>query len=205
MSVRSHRLSPHLLGRHVTGRAEDEPGARKARAMAARDESRGADRSARSRSRGSSRAVVRQEDVLRLDVPVDDAARVRGREPVCDLARDLGGARRSEGPRAQPVGEVLSLEELGDRVRRPRCRPCRGWRGCSDGSARRRARLAVEPGQGFRVVRRGLGQDLEGDLATQRPSRAGRLRPSASTERSEDLVGPSRSPGDKAKRGEEYR
>ena len=62
-------------------------------------------------------AIVGQKDVLRLDVAVNDSHGVRGAEPVRNLRCDLRGARRREGPRLEPLGQRLALQQLRDRVR----------------------------------------------------------------------------------------
>jgi len=64
-------------------------------------------------------AVLREKDVLRLDVAVDDPARVRGGEDVeqavGDLHRLLDGHAAAEATRARVGG--LALEELHDEER----------------------------------------------------------------------------------------
>ncbi len=90
-----HAAAGHLLGRHVAERAEHDPlrGMRDRRAVG------GNLRALEPLQREAEvqnlyRAVRRQEDVLRLQVTVDHAARVRSRQAVGD------GRRRSERPRA---------------------------------------------------------------------------------------------------------
>ena len=69
-------------------------------------------------STGSS--VRREEDVVRLQVAVDDAGRVRLRERARRLRDDLRHLGRGERPaRDDRVRERLALEVLHDDVRQP--------------------------------------------------------------------------------------
>jgi hypothetical protein len=63
------------------------------------------------------RAVVREEEVLRLDVPVDDALLVGRREAVQELHRKIDGFHRRHGAQAfDPLPRGLALQELHDEV-----------------------------------------------------------------------------------------
>ncbi len=55
-----------------------------------------------------------EEEVLRLEVPVDDAGGVRPAETPQGVGGDRQGVRRGEATASEAGGEVLSLEELHD-------------------------------------------------------------------------------------------
>ena len=123
---------------------------------------------------------------------MDDPAGVRGGEPVRDLTGDLGRALWCDRTGAQTVGEVLSLEELGDGVRDPavfaRVVDREDVRMVE---SRHGPRLPLEASQGLGVVCPGLGQDLQRDLAPQPDvARPVHLSHSTFAERSDDLVWP---------------
>ena len=63
--------------------------------------------------------VPGDEDVLRLQVPVDDAALVRSRESLGHLRRPLKGRGQRNGALRQPLPQRLALEQLGDEVGLP--------------------------------------------------------------------------------------
>ncbi len=65
------------------------------------------------------RVVLLEQDVGRLDVPVDDADPVRVIEPGGDAAEILQRLGRIEPTVAQPVGEASSGDVLDDHVGRP--------------------------------------------------------------------------------------
>ena len=71
---------------------------------------------ARPKSRILMRSSAGDEDVLRLEVAMDDAVRVRGRQAVGDEGRDLDGLLPRQPPACQPPPERLALQELGDQV-----------------------------------------------------------------------------------------
>ena len=109
-------VAPRLLGRHVGDRPEDGPlladGRERRRAgvarIAARDVVAG-----EAEVEDLDAAVLRQEDVLGLDVAVDDSLLVRGGETVGDLrARSRGTGASGIGPLASAVAERLAFEQL---------------------------------------------------------------------------------------------
>ena len=115
-------LTARLLRGHVARRAHDHAGARErvARASLADPE---IDHLHLERARRSALDLRNRrredEDVLRLHVAVDHAARVRRGERLAHLAPDLRGEPRLEGALAPDVvGELLALEVLADEVRR---------------------------------------------------------------------------------------
>ena len=61
-------------------------------------------------------AVRAHHDVVRLDVAMDEAARMRGRERTGDLDADVDGLARRQRPPLQPLAERLALDELGHHV-----------------------------------------------------------------------------------------
>ena len=99
------RIARDLLGRHVLGRPEDREAAH-ARARG-RSRAGGRCRSApwRGRSRGASRAACRpspvQHQVLRLQVAVNEARRVRRLERLRRLDRDPHGLAPARGRRSR--------------------------------------------------------------------------------------------------------
>ena len=101
-------LVERLLGAHVLRRADDESRAGDARRL------RGA-RGERDAEVGDHRLALVDEDVLRLDVAMDDVARVRVVERRRDLPRDGDGVVDREIALAvEPVAERLALEEGHD-------------------------------------------------------------------------------------------
>ncbi len=96
--------------------------------------------------------VLAQEHVLRLQIPVDDAARVRVRHPLRDLHRHPQGLARPERSSGQPRRQRLAAEELQHQVRarlrrgpRRRASPGSGARGLAAVSASRRTRPSSCP------------------------------------------------------------
>src|SRR5205814_6438322 len=61
-------------------------------------------------------AVARDEDVLRLEVAMDDAARVRRREAVGDGRADLDGPPPRQRAALQEAAQRVALEQLRDDV-----------------------------------------------------------------------------------------
>ena len=110
-------------------------------------------------------AVVRQEDVLRFEITVDDSLVVRRRE----TARDLRGVldRPADGHRSAvgALPERLALEELGHDERRSRVRAHVVHRQ-DVGMIQRRggARFALEPRQPVAVLGKRRGDDLDGNV-----------------------------------------
>jgi hypothetical protein len=67
--------------------------------------------------------VLRHEDVLGLQIPVDDALVVRGRQAMRDLDRVVDRLPRREASRRKLRAQRLALEQLLDDVGRPVMRP----------------------------------------------------------------------------------
>ena len=120
------RHAAHLLGRHVADRAEHHARQRVRRRQWLRGrQRRGAgDRRLRLRELGQAEvenlhpAVVGDEEVLRLEVPVDDPLLVRRRQPVRDLDGVLDRLADRQRAGGQTLAQRLAFEQLGDEVRR---------------------------------------------------------------------------------------
>ena len=96
-------LSQDLLGRHVTRRAEREPGGGEVPVL------RNASSQAEVGEHGA--AVVVDEDVVRLEVAVDDAGVVGVLEPVANLSQVAPCGRAIEGAPVEDVSEGALLDE----------------------------------------------------------------------------------------------
>ena len=126
---------------------------------------------------------------------MDDAVRVRGREPVGDGEADLDGLppreRAAERAVPQSLAQGLALEQLGDREGDA----ARGAHVVDVEDVRVRegrhgARFALEPRACDRVERESLGKDLDGDFAAEpRVARAVDLAHPAGADRRQDFVG----------------
>ena len=123
-------LAADLLGRHVADGAHDEAGlgARRCRREAgrARAGSLGLRELGQAEVEDLHAAVARDEDVLGLQVPVDDALGVGGGESRGDLEPVTDGAARRECSARETRAQRLAFEQLLDDVRRAvvrtRCR-----------------------------------------------------------------------------------
>ena len=139
----------HLLRGHVADGPQHRARLGRGPCRSARSSARGAasTRFARPKSRIFTWPSPGHEHVVGLQVAVDDALRVRGREPLRDLERLVDGLALRHGRRVELAAQGLALEQLHDGVTRsaPACRS-RGSRGCSDATAPRppspRARTA---------------------------------------------------------------
>ena len=95
MSLRASSWSPReLLGAHVLGRADDEPGLRHLLRIVALHRLRDAEVDDLHAVRAVAR--LRDHDVVGLEIAMDDAHVVRGVERVGRLSRDVGRARGGE-------------------------------------------------------------------------------------------------------------
>ena len=164
------RRRPHLLRRHVARRS---PGTRPPGGVAAWRRSTG-DASAFERL-GEPEVedlhppVAGQEDVRGLEVAVDDALRVRRREPVADLAAQSRAPCARERAALQPVAQRLSLEQLGDEVRDVALVVPTSWTATIVGWLERGRRRAppLEPPEPVGVARDVSRQDLDRDVAAE--------------------------------------
>ena len=108
------RLSAHLLGRHVASGAENGSrigGARERWRAGVVVRGRGV-RAREAEVQDLDPPVAGQEDVLRLQVPVDDALLVRGREPVRQLRADLDGLAQGQRAALQALPQSLPFQQL---------------------------------------------------------------------------------------------
>ena len=157
---------------------------------------------ARPKSRIFDAAVVGDEDVLGLQVPVDDPLLVGGREALRNLQGVPDGPARREGPAGELRPQRLALEQFRDDVRCALVSPdvvdrkdvrvveCAGRLG-----------LLLEALETLGTLGVDRRQDLDGDLALQsRVPRPVYLSHPAGAERRQDLVGPEASPGGKRHR-----
>ena len=184
-------LAPDLLGRHVADRAHDDARLGAERCGGSRGQllGRSLDQLAQTEVEDLHAAITGHEDVLRLQVPMDDAFLVRRRE-----IRGRSGFRSRSFARRQPsAGEFL-------RSVRPRAAPerRRALRSCFHVEDRRdvgmiqypAARLLLEAAQAIGVGGKGRRQNFDGDVAAQaRVPRTPDLAHPAGADRREDLVG----------------
>ena len=135
-------------------------------------------------------AVLRDEQVLRLDVPVNDAACVRGSQTLRDLGRVIRGPAGGQGSRGELLAEGLPFEQLCDGEEDLRLLPevedreDVGMRERRDGP-----RFPFESFEGFGVLRQAIRENLDGDLAVQfRVTSPIDLAHASRPERGKDLV-----------------
>ncbi len=157
------RLAADLLGRHVTDGAHD-------RADSRIGDPRLADvghRAGQFGCLGESKiedlddAVLSDEDVLRLQIPMDDPALVRRRDTADDVDTKVDGGADGKARLAHASAKGVALEQFGDGIDRPAL-------GCEivDGEdiwmrqRRHSPRLALEPRQRRRILGERLGQGL---------------------------------------------
>ena len=105
-------LAPQLFRRHVAHRAHQGGGPSRLRPPRQRAVQRG-----QAEVEDLHPAVDADEDVLRLEIAVHDAAGVSGGEPSGNLERDLQGGRERQRAGAEPRPQRFALEAFGDEVR----------------------------------------------------------------------------------------
>ena len=168
-------LAARLLGGHVRDGADRHPGTRQV-LLGHRGRQGAVPRAGAAGLRPLRQAEVEQlglaalghEDVGGLDVPVHDAARVRGLEGVGDLDAEIEQRVELEGSRGEAVAQRLAFEQLhGDEgppvvlvdvVDRADVGVLERGGG---------ARLALQPLEGLRVARQLLGQELQRDASAE--------------------------------------
>jgi len=106
--IDERRIFP-LLRRHEVGRAQHRPGHRH---LVIRRLGLG-----ESKIRQLRQAVLREQDVRRLDVAVDDSQVVGLGETVAELAGELNRFLQRQGPVAAPVEEAAAVHVLHDQER----------------------------------------------------------------------------------------
>ena len=166
------RESFHLLGRHVADRPHDRPGLRVSRVR------RGARLLARGNGLDSLRqaevedldvAVSRDEEVLGLQVPVDDAlSRAPRRGPWRPAARSPRPVFWRDRTRVELPAQRVAFQKLhdgiGDAVLRSEVEDREDVR---MGKRRDRLRFALEPRERVGIGRDGLGQNLDRDVSIE--------------------------------------
>ena len=162
VALLSRPLAPRLLGRDVVARAEHRPALRVL----------GVEREMlrpRDPEVGDLRVAVPHQHVLRLDVAVDDAVRVRKGKGATDLDGELQGPSHRQGPRApDQLLQVLALDVLEDDVLHPvRLAPVDDGDDVRVVEPRDGERLAPEALDVLGVVGVALVQDLHGDASAE--------------------------------------
>jgi hypothetical protein len=135
--------------------------------------------------------VLRDEQVLGLEIPVDDALLVGGREPPRDLDRVVERLARRQRPGSETAAKGFALQELGDDVRRAVVGPdVVDRRDVRVVQESRGSGLLLEAAEAIRVRRERRRQDLDRDVAAEaRILRAVDLAHPSRTERRDDLIG----------------
>jgi len=112
--------------------------------------------------------VTRDEDVLRLEVAVGNAALVRRGDALGHLCRPLEGQGQGHGSLRQPLPQCLALQQLGDEVRLVLVKAhvvegdhVRMVHGGGE------LRLALKPVEEGDVSAERFGHDLDGHVAAQ--------------------------------------
>ena len=195
--ARVGRPAAHLLGRHIAERAHDDAGlgARGGRGQVRLRPRSFADLGelGQAEVEDLDAPVLRDEEVLGLQVPVDDPLLVRGGEAVRDLHRIVDRLARRKPATREHRAQRLALEQLLDDVRgvvasvrsdvvdRGDVRVIEHARGF---------RLLLEAAQAVRILREGGGQHLDRDLAPEaRVLGAVHLAHSPGADLAEDFVG----------------
>ena len=183
VAARVGRLAADLLGRHVGESPHDDAGLRAGgcgREVAALALLFGVRQLREAEVQDLHPAVVGDEDVLGLQVPVDDPLLVRGAEAVDDLERIVDRAARGElasgddGPQRLPFEQLL--DDIGRAVVRPDVVDRRDVRVVQEPCG---LRLLLEAAQTIGVGGERRRQDLDRDVAPEaRVPARGRPRPS---------------------------
>jgi hypothetical protein len=183
----------HLLGGHVTARAQDRARRRPLEGGGAREvgAARRVEHSREAEVEDLHEAVAGHEDVVGLEVPVDDALLVGGGEAASDLRREVDGPeRRQRTGGGEVIPQRLALEQLEHDVRRPAGLDVvhREDVGVADGGGG--AGLRAEAPEPLGVGAQTGGQHLDRDLPRE-PLVAGpvHLAHPAGAERRDDDVG----------------
>ena len=200
------RPASHLLGRHVAHRPEhhaglraagDRPGIGLAPVAPVQLQLR------ETEVQDLDPPVLRQKDVLGLQVPVHDPLLVRRGQSLRDLHRVVDRLARGDRARAQAAAQRLAFEQLRHDVRRAVVRPefvdRRDVRVVQDA---RRPRLRLEALQAIRILRERRRQHLDRHLAPEpRVARAVDLSHPAGADGRENFVGTELATGGKCHLG----
>ena len=168
-------LAARLLGGHVRDRADRRAGAREVRlghggrhGAVARAGADGLRALGQAEVEELRLAAPGHEDVGGLDVPVHDAAGVRGLEGVGDLDAEIEQGVELEGSRGEAVAQGFAFEQLHGDERLPVVlvdvvdRTDVGVLERGGGAG-----LALEPLEGLRIADQILGQELQRDAAAE--------------------------------------
>ena len=163
--------TPHLLRRHVPIRADHHAGPRLGERPRRRQlvaGALGADELGDPEVEDLGPPVAGQEQVLRLEVAVDDAALVRRRQAARHRGGDLRRPPRRQRPAGEPRPQGLALQQLGHQIRRAVV-AADVVHGEDGGVVERRdgARLGLEAAQAVGAGRQVRRQHLDRDLAAE--------------------------------------
>ncbi len=166
------RPSAHLLRRHVADRSEDDsrlgPGRRGRQIRLLARALFGVRQLREAEVEDLQPPVLRDEEVLRLQVAVDDPLLVRRGKPVRHLERVVDRLARREPSAGEGRAQRLTFQKLADDVRRPFMRAdVVDRRDVGMIEQPRRLRLLLEPPQPVRVVGEGGRQNLNRHLARE--------------------------------------
>jgi hypothetical protein len=113
-------------------------------------------------------AVRRDLEVRGLEIAMDDALALGGLEPLGDLEKE----RERLGDRKSAAGDAIGERLAFDQLHRQKADSVVGLGAVERGDVlmverRQNARLALEAGEPFGVVRDVVGEDLDRDLAAE--------------------------------------
>ena len=137
-------------------------------------------------------AVLRNEQVLGFQVPMDDALLVGGGEALDHLQRVVDGLPLRDRTRVELAPQRLALQQLRHRIGRP-VLGSEVVNGQDVRMRQRRDRLgfALEPRQRVRILRHRVRKHLDRDVPVELPvARPVNLSHAPRAQRREDLVGP---------------
>jgi hypothetical protein len=190
--------APRLLGTHVCRRAENDPGARGLMGHRGRMREIGVGPGGAGAARGGEPEVENfhlprrgDDDIAGFEVAVHDAVFVRGFHSRGDVAADVDGLVDGKRPARESLRQRFTVDELEHEIAslvhfldavdgrdvgvRERCQ---------------HTRLALEAREPLYVLRKFIGECLDGDVATQaRVAGAIHLSHSTRSEGREDFIG----------------
>ena len=185
------RALGRLLGRHVAGRSDDQAHLREPRVQLRRSALQRFLQLRQPEVQDLHETVLRDHDVLGLQVPVHDAGLVRLGEPARDLGRDFEGLLDGERAGFQQLPQRPAVDQLHGQVRRGlRLADLEDRDDVGMIQRGRGARLEREAREPFLILEELLRQHLQRDLAAEpRVERAVDLSHPAHTEPVDDLEG----------------
>ena len=137
-------------------------------------------------------AIVRDENIFRFQVAMDDAFVVRGSQTLRDLRRVFHSAPRGQRAIVHFDAKRMSFEKFGDEVRRAVVF-ANVMNGENVGMIQRsnRASFLLEAPQAVGIFRKCFREDFDGDVAAEaRVLRAKHFAHSARANRRDNFVGP---------------